>query len=313
MEVKGIILAGGTGSRLWPATQATNKQLLPIYDKPMIYYPLATLMASGVREFLIITQNSNIRLYEQLLGSGDLLGISISYASQNIASGIAEALLIAESAGFLGDSKVIALILGDNLFAGEGITRQIAEVLLARRTSSKTAATVFLTEVTDPERYGVAIFEDGQIQLADIIEKPQPPSPSNWAVTGLYIYSDESVAAKVRKQRPSARGELEITDLNRTYLQEGQLGYRKLGRGSAWLDTGTPAALLQAAQYVQTIQARHDIMLGCPEEAAFDNGWLSAGDLCSQAEYHSNDYGRYLKRLLTRGAAGPCIWKKRSW
>jgi glucose-1-phosphate thymidylyltransferase len=296
MAVKGVILAGGTGTRLWPATEVVLKQLMPVYDKPMIYYPLTTLMSSGVREFLIITPRADLLLYKQLLGDGTDLGIRVQYAVQEAPKGIAQAIIIADDERFLQDAEVIALILGDNLFAGEQATTLIGAAIKARTTLPQPDATIFITEVRDPQRYGVAVIRDGDI--VDILEKPTQP-PTNLAVTGLYLYGPECVAA-ARKLRPSARGELEITDLNKQYLYSKALNFRTLGRGTAWLDTGTPDALLQASQYVQTIQARHGVFLGCPEEAAYTNGWISAAKLERRSDRYPNPYGVYLRQCLQR-------------
>lgn len=294
MATKGIILAGGSGSRLRPATQAVIKQLLPVYDKPMIYYPLATLMSAAIQEVLVITQRGNIPNYQMLFGNGRRLGMDIEYATQHKPRGIAEALTIAVDCDFLQHDDTAVLILGDNLFAGAAVSQQLVSAVTTFG-STHERATIFLAEVKDPQRYGVVGFDDDG-EVIELVEKPVSP-PSNWAVTGLYIYGAEA-ATRVRKQKPSARDELEITDLNRTYLEASQLQSRRLARGTAWLDTGTPEALLQASQYVQTIQERHGIMLGCPEAEAWHNGWINADTLRTAAFWYDNAYGAYLHSIV---------------
>jgi glucose-1-phosphate thymidylyltransferase len=292
MNAQGIILAGGTGSRLFPATGVVSKQLLPVYDKPMIYYPLSTLMEADIRNVLIITQGTNIPLFYGLIGGGEHLGMDIRYAEQNNPRGLPEAITIAKKCGCLSHCNV--LILGDNLFAGSelGIQSALAQKEFA---GNETGATIYLKEVRDPQRYGVAVFDKVTTRLVSVVEKPKDPL-SNWAVTGLYIYDDEC-AERVETLNPSARGELEITDLNLSYMQDGKLDYWRLSSGSAWLDTGTPEALLQASQYVQTIQERHGVMVGCPEEIAFKKGWISGSELEKLASVYSNEYGDYLRSL----------------
>ena len=285
---KGIILAGGSGTRLWPLTISTCKQLLPVYDKPMIYYPLTTLMLAGIREILIITTPTDRARFEALLGDGHGWGIEIRYAEQARPDGIAQALLI--GAEFIGDNGC-AVILGDNIFYGAGLIDQLQS---ANRTDS--GAVIFAYWVNDPERYGVVEF-DAAGRPQNLVEKPPQPR-SNWAVTGLYFY--DSAAIKIaRSLKPSARGELEITDLNRVYLECGALTAEKLGRGFAWLDAGTHASLLQAAEFICTIEERQGLKIGCPEEIAYRMGFIGADALERLAAALSkNDYGSYLQRVL---------------
>lgn len=287
----GIVLAGGAGSRLHPATLAVSKQLLPLYDQPMIHHPLATLMHAGVREILLITTPRDRAGFEALLGDGSAYGLALSYAEQPSPDGLAQAFLI--GAQHVGDRRV-ALVLGDNLFHGDALHAKLPEV--AARTEG---ATVFATAVRDPERYGVVSF-DAQGQAESIEEKPKAPK-SKYAVTGLYFYGPEVVDI-ARGLKPSARGELEITDVNRRYLAEGQLAVEVLPRGTAWLDAGTPDALLAASQYVQAVEARTGLKLGCPEEVAFRQGWIDAEALARRAKALGNSgYGAYL-RALAEGA-----------
>ena len=282
--MKGIILAGGTGSRLWPITHATSKQLLPVWDKPMIFYPLSTLMLAGIRDILIVTAKGQTEAFMSLLGDGSQFAIEISYAEQQKPNGIAEALLIGRE--FLaGDS--CALILGDNLFHGDNLGAR-----LQAAANRHDGATVFVHAVRDPERYGVMAF-DAEGNPLDIIEKPTHP-PSNLAVTGLYFF-DATAPDRATALHPSHRGELEITDLNRAYLEDGKLNVEMLGRGCAWLDTGTPASLLQAAQFVCSVEERQGLKIGSPEETAWRLGWINRGDMTRSAGFSANsEYGRYL-------------------
>jgi glucose-1-phosphate thymidylyltransferase len=285
---KGIILAGGTGSRLWPLTVAISKQLLPIYDKPMIYYPFTTLMLAGIRDILIVTSPNERERFKSLLGHGRNWGISIQYAVQPRPRGIPEAFLIAEQ--FL-DGHGCALILGDNIFYGAGL----ADVV--QRTAERSdGATVFCHWVNDPGRYGVLEL-DAAGQPIRIEEKPQVPT-SNWAVTGFYFY-DPGVVEVVRQLKPSVRGELEITDVNSAYLEAGQLQIEKLGRGFAWFDAGTHSSLLQASEFIHTIEERQGLKIGCPEEVAYRIGFIDAAALEQLIDsVGNNDYGRYLRRVM---------------
>jgi len=288
---RGIILAGGSGTRLYPITQAISKQLLPVYDKPMIYYPLSVLMLAGIREVLIINTPHEQALFKTLLGDGSQWGMRIEYAVQPSPEGLAQAYLIGRE--FV-DGKPSCLVLGDNIFHGPGLT-----ALLKRANAREQGATVFGYWVRDPERYGVAEFDaDGKV--VGIEEKPAEPR-SNYAVTGLYFYdgraSDFAAALK-----PSPRGELEITDLNRCYLDEGGLKLEQLGRGYAWLDTGTHQSLLEASNYIATIEARQGLRVCCPEEIAYNNGWIDAAQLEALAgPLTKNGYGQYLLDLVDRG------------
>ncbi|MEI6617755.1 MAG: glucose-1-phosphate thymidylyltransferase RfbA [Betaproteobacteria bacterium] len=285
---KGIILAGGSGTRLYPASQVVSKQLLPIYDKPMVYYPLCTLLLAGIRDILLISTPQDTPRFQQLLGDGSQWGISLTYAVQERPDGLAQALIIAED--FLADGPS-ALVLGDNIFYGHDFVR-----LLQGAQTQQKGATVFAYAVQDPERYGVVEF-DAQGKAISLEEKPAAPK-SRYAVTGLYFYDDQA-STLARQLRPSARGELEITDLNRLYLQAGQLDVQTMGRGYAWLDTGTHESMLEASQFIYTVEKRQGLKVAAPEEIAWRNGWIDAAQLQSLAQpLIKSDYGQYLLRLL---------------
>lgn len=288
--MKGIILAGGSGSRLHPITRGVSKQLLPVYDKPMVYYPLSVLMLAGIREILLISTPEDLPSFRKLLGDGQEFGIQLSYAEQPSPDGLAQAFLIGED--FIGDSAV-CLILGDNIFHGDGFSAFLKEA--AQRTQG---ATVFGYHVSDPERFGVIEFNP-QGQAVSIEEKPQH-AKSNYAVTGLYFY-DNSVVEIARRCTPSARGELEITDINRAYLERGELHVCVLGRGFAWLDSGTHNSLMEAGNFIQTIESRQGLKVACLEEIAYNQGWISAEQLSQQAQaLAKTGYGQYLQSLLKK-------------
>ncbi|MBM6575472.1 glucose-1-phosphate thymidylyltransferase RfbA [Microvirga sp. SRT01] len=288
--MKGIILAGGSGTRLHPATLAINKQLLPVYDKPMIYYPLSVLMLAGIRDVLIISSPEFLPNYRQLFGDGSLLGLTIQYAEQPRPEGLAQAFTI--GADFIGDDNV-ALVLGDNIFFGAHLTD-----LLASAVARKDGATVFAYRVDDPERYGVVELEGGR--AISLEEKPAAPK-SNYAVTGLYFY-DNRVVQFARDLKPSARGELEITDLNRLYMQAGDLFVEQMGRGYAWLDTGTHDSLLEASEFVRTIQHRQGIQVACLEEIAFQQGFISADQARARGEvFKKTAYGKAIINAVNEG------------
>ena len=292
--MKGIVLAGGSGTRLHPVTVATSKQLLPVYDKPMVYYPLTVLMLSGIQDVLVISTPDDLPLFRRLLGNGERLGLRIAYAEQPRPEGLAQAFQIGER-WIAGDP--CALVLGDNLIFGDhlSLSFQAAAGRAAGSDGAGEAATVFAYQVRDPERYGVVSF-DAEGRAVDLVEKPANPK-SHWAVTGLYFY-DRRVTELARRVRPSARGELEITDLNRLYLEAGSLRVERLGRGCAWLDAGMPDSLLQASHFVQTIQARQGMLVGCPEEVAYRMGWIDAGNLREQARrLGKTELGRVLLEL----------------
>jgi len=288
--MKGIVLAGGSGTRLYPLTKAVSKQILPIYDKPMIYYPLSVLMLAGIREILIISTPRDILVFEELFGDGSSLGLDISYCVQPSPDGLAQAFILGED--FIGDDNV-CLVLGDNIFYGYGLPN-----ILRNAANLESGAVVFGYYVNDPERYGVVEF-DADRKVVGIEEKPSDPK-SNYAVTGLYFY-DNTVIAKAKSLKPSKRGELEITDLNKCYLEEGTLQTELLGRGMAWLDTGTHESLIQASNFIASIEQRQGLKVSCLEEIAYRNGYISAEQLTELAKpLMKNQYGQYLMKILDK-------------
>jgi glucose-1-phosphate thymidylyltransferase len=290
--MRGIVLAGGTGTRLYPITMGVSKQLLPIYDKPMVYHPISVLMLAGIRDILIITTPHEQALFQKLLGDGSRFGVSFQYQAQAKPDGIAQAFLIGEA--FIGGEQV-ALVLGDNIFFGHGFS-----AMLKRTVERKAGATVFATQVSDPSRFGVVDFDSDGIARS-IEEKPEKPR-SRFAVTGLYFY-DSNVVEITKRLKPSARGELEITAVNQAYLEQGKLSVEVLGRGFAWFDTGTHESLLEAGEFVRTIEVRQSLKIACLEEIAFSKGFIGVDELNRAAEMHGkSDYGAYLRQLV--GGAG---------
>ncbi|WP_419060649.1 glucose-1-phosphate thymidylyltransferase RfbA [Enteroscipio rubneri] len=288
--MKGIILAGGSGTRLYPLTSVTSKQLLPVYDKPMIYYPLSVLMMSGIRDVLIISTPTDLPNFERLLGDGSQFGIQLSYAEQPSPDGLAQAFLIGEE--FI-SGEPCALVLGDNIFFGNGIGKHLRQAV--RDAETKSGATVFGYHVDDPERFGVVEFDE-DLNVISIEEKPERPK-SNYAVTGLYFY-DSRVCEFAKQVKPSARGELEITTLNQMYLEDGSLNVVTLGRGFAWLDTGTMESLFEASEFVRAVERSQGLLVSVVEDIAYENGWITQEQLIEAAErYGKSEYGKHLKRL----------------
>ena len=288
--MKGIILAGGAGTRLYPLTMVTSKQLLPVYDKPMIYYPLSTLMLAGIKDILVISTPEDTHRFEHLLGNGSQFGINLSYCVQPSPDGLTQAFILGEE--FIGE-EACAMVLGDNIFYGDGFSKLLKDAVEAAEQESR--ATVFGYYVNDPNQFGVVEF-DQEGRVVSIEEKPKRPK-SNYAITGLYFYP-EGVATKAKKVRPSSRGELEITSLNNLYLNEGKLDVQLFGRGFAWLDTGTMESLLDAADFVRMIETRQGVKISAPEEIAFRNGWITKGQLLESAErYGKSPYGQHLKTV----------------
>ncbi|HAK57879.1 MAG TPA: glucose-1-phosphate thymidylyltransferase [Lachnospiraceae bacterium] len=286
--MKGIVLAGGSGTRLYPLTMVTSKQLLPIYDKPMIYYPLSVLMLAGIRQILIISTPEDLPRFRELLGDGSQFGIELSYKVQPSPDGLAQAFILGEE--FIGNDSV-AMVLGDNIFHGQGLTE-----LLLDAASRESGATIFGYYVEDPERFGIVEFDENG-SVISIEEKPEKPK-SNYCVTGLYFY-DNNVVSYAKSLKPSKRGELEITDLNRIYLSEGRLNVKLLGRGYTWLDTGTHASLLEASNFVRTMETHQHRKISCLEEIAYENGWIGRKDMEKAYEfYKKNQYGSYIKDVL---------------
>jgi glucose-1-phosphate thymidylyltransferase len=288
--MKGIVLAGGSGTRLYPLTMVTSKQLLPVYDKPMIYYPLSTLMLAGIRDILIISTPTDLPNFERLLGDGSAMGLNLSYKVQPSPDGLAQAFILGEE--FIGND-CCAMVLGDNIFYGNGFSQLLKDAV--KNAEKNGRASVFGYYVEDPERFGVVEFDD-QGKVISVEEKPKDPK-SNYAITGLYFY-DNRVAGFAKKQKPSARGELEITDLNKTYLDKGELDVKLLGRGFAWLDTGTMDSLIEAGEFVKMVENRQGIQISAIEEIAYRNGWISKEKLLeSAAKYGKSPYGQHLRKV----------------
>ena len=285
---KGIILAGGSGSRLYPCTETISKQLIPVYDKPMIYYPLSTLMRAKIRDILIISTPSHLPLFERLLKNGDRFGLNIDYAIQDNPGGLAQAFLLGEK--FIGDDPC-CLILGDNLFLGAGLNELLLSASIDQKNSS-----IFSYQVSDPSRFGVVELDKND-EILDIVEKPKEPK-SNYAVTGIYFY-DKNVVEYAKSLSPSERGELEITDLNKIYIEKGNLKLKKMSAGLTWLDMGTPKSLMEASNLIYTLEKRQGIKIGCPEEVAFQNGWVDADKLIKLIGKNKNEYNDYLLKRIS--------------